>query len=138
MLRRGVLRRICLLINEHCNLDLPPPPSPKMLNSFEKQQQRHSVDVTGIENNTNLTNKKEEKLANELLDETRESRKKFIVGNNKSGKLGSRRSSTQQAKGTTINGNSNKQPPRKRPGSAESAKAKGVGYGRGSTKSRWK
>jgi len=41
MLQCGVLRRICLLINEHCNLDLPPPSSPIFDSS--QQHQRHSV-----------------------------------------------------------------------------------------------
>uniref|UniRef100_A0A1I8BZC0 Uncharacterized protein n=1 Tax=Meloidogyne hapla TaxID=6305 RepID=A0A1I8BZC0_MELHA len=131
MLQRGVLRRICLLINEHCNLDLPPPPSP--IFDSPQQHQRHSVDISVVENNGNLTDKNQQKSPKEATEEERESRKKFIVGS-KSGKSSSRRSSTQQAKGATKDV---KQPPRKRPGSAEPTKAKGVGYGRGSTKSRW-
>ncbi|CAK5098931.1 unnamed protein product [Meloidogyne enterolobii] len=132
MLQCGVLRRICLLINEHCNLDLPPPSSPIFDSS--KQHQRHSVDVSGIENNLNLIDKNQQKVKTEEIEEERESRKKFIIGGNKAGKTGSRRSSTQQAKGALKDV---KQPPRKRPGSAEPNKLRGIGYGRGSTKSKW-
>ena len=124
MLQRGLLHRICALITEYSNMDLP------LLSDKSRGASVNSLDVlAGVG--------QQQPTAMESGGEEREGRKKFIVGSGR--KTGSRRSSGQQTQQQQPqHGAAAKRvEKKKRPGSAESAKNNGVGYGRGSTKSRW-
>lgn len=123
MLEHGVLHRICTLITDYSNLDLPMPALAN--NNKARGASVTSLDMFGAANCGTGDQ------SSSPGDDER-GRKKFIVGGGNGTRKPGRRSSTQQA---NANG---KRVGQKRPGSAESVKNNGVGYGRGSTKSRWK